>query len=209
MAYPSDRLRRLRRLRAFRNMVRETRVHRSDLILPLFVVEGTGIVEEVPSMPGVMRFSPDRLPGEIEQIASLGLQAVILFGIPAEKDETGTSALKENGVVQEAIRVIKKTAPELVVITDVCLCEYTSHGHCGVVRDKEVENDATIERISLMALSHAKAGADMVAPSDMMDGRVQAIRLVLDENSLTRVPIMSYAAKFSSAFYGPFRDSGL
>jgi porphobilinogen synthase len=188
-------------------MVQETRLHPSSLIYPLFVQEGKGIVEEISSMPGVSRFSPDRLGAEIAEIISLGLGSVILFGIPDEKDPTGSSAFDENGVVQQAIRTIKQEAAEMVVITDVCLCEYTSHGHCGVLDGEEVDNDATLDLLARMALSHAHAGADMVAPSDMMDGRVRAIRSVLDDAGFSAVPIMSYAAKFASAFYGPFREA--
>ncbi len=158
-------------------------------------------------MPGISRFSPDRLQGEIAEITSLGLRSVILFGIPEQKDPTGSAAFDEKGVVQEAIRRIKKEAPELVVITDVCLCEYTSHGHCGVLDGEEVDNDATLDLLDRMAVSHAEAGADMVAPSDMMDGRVGSIRNALDEGGFLHVPIMSYAAKFASAFYGPFREA--
>lgn len=207
MAFPVTRLRRLRRTGPLRDMVRETRLHPTDLIYPLFVLEGTGLSEEIPSMPGVMRHSPDRLSGEIEELRSLGLPAVILFGIPREKDPAGTPALAPDGVVQQAIRAIKAEAPDLVVITDVCLCEYTSHGHCGVLRGEEVDNDPTLEQLAAMALSHAEAGADMVAPSDMMDGRVRAIRARLDDNGFPDLPIMSYAAKYASAFYGPFRDA--
>jgi len=188
-------------------MVQETCLHLSDLIQPLFVVEGSGITAEIPSMPGIDRFSPDRLAEEVQEIASLGLSSVILFGIPAAKDPVGTSAYQETGVIQEAIRCIKKEVPELVVITDVCLCEYTSHGHCGVIKEGNVENDATLELLARMARSHAEAGADMVAPSDMMDGRVQAIRTTLDSAGFPHLPIMSYAAKFTSAFYGPFREA--
>jgi porphobilinogen synthase len=207
MAYPTERLRRMRRTGALRTLVQETRVHRSALIYPLFVVEGKGIVEEIASMPGICRFSPDRLQREIAEIASLGLVSVILFGIPAEKDPAGTAAYRENGVVQQAIRTIKKEVPEMVVFTDVCLCEYTSHGHCGVLDGQEVDNDATLGLLARMALSHAEAGADIVAPSDMMDGRAGAIRAALDQEGFTHVPIMSYAAKFASAFYGPFREA--
>jgi len=207
MGYPEERLRRLRKTASLRNMTRETRLHRSDLIYPLFVVEGSDIREEVPSMPGVFRFSPDRLPSEIGEIVELGLPSVILFGIPARKDPEGTSACDDKGVVQQAVRAIKNESPDLVVITDVCLCEYTSHGHCGVLRDRDVDNDETLKKLAAMALSHARAGADMVAPSDMMDGRVAAIRTALDAASFPHVPIMSYAAKFASAFYGPFRDA--
>ena len=207
MPYPQERLRRLRRKKTFRSMVKETSLHLNDFIFPLFVVQGSNKMEPISSLPGLSRFSPDRLTQEIQEIASLGLSAVILFGIPEEKDPSGSSALQDHGVVQEAIRVIKKAVPELVVITDVCLCEYTSHGHCGVVRDNEVHNDATLEFLARMAVSHAEAGADMVAPSDMMDGRVGAIRTALDGAGFTQLPIMSYAAKFASAFYGPFREA--
>ena len=207
MPYPQERLRRLRRKKTFRSMVKETSLHLNDFIFPLFVVQGSNKMEPISSLPGLSRFSPDRLTEEIQEIASLGLSAVILFGIPEEKDPSGSSALQDHGVVQDAIRVIKKAVPELVVITDVCLCEYTSHGHCGVVRDNEVHNDATLEFLARMAVSHAEAGADMVAPSDMMDGRVGAIRTALDGAGFTQLPIMSYAAKFASAFYGPFREA--
>jgi len=207
MPYPTERLRRLRRTGALRGMVQETRLHPSSLIYPLFVQEGKGIVEEISSMPGVSRFSPDRLHAEIAEIASLGLGSVILFGIPDKKDPTGSAAFDENGVVQQAIRTIKQEAPEMVVITDVCLCEYTSHGHCGVLDGQEVANDATLDLLARMAVSHTEAGADMVAPSDMMDGRVRAIRSALDQGGFSGVPIMSYAAKFASAFYGPFREA--
>ncbi|MGW8322125.1 MAG: porphobilinogen synthase [Thermodesulfobacteriota bacterium] len=207
MPYPTERLRRLRRTGALRGMVQETRLHPSSLIYPLFVQVGKGIVEEISSMPGVSRFSPDRLQAEIAEIASLGLASVILFGIPDQKDPTGSAAFDENGVVQQAIRTIKRESPEMVVITDVCLCEYTSHGHCGVLDGEEVANDATLDLLARMAVSHTEAGADMVAPSDMMDGRVRAIRNALDEGGFSHVPIMSYAAKFASAFYGPFREA--
>ncbi len=188
-------------------MVQETRLHPSQLIYPLFVQEGQGIVEEISSMPGICRFSPDRLQAEVAEIASLGLVSVILFGIPSEKDPTGSAAWQETGVVQQSIRTIKKEVPEMVVVTDVCLCEYTSHGHCGVLEGEEVANDATLELLARMSVSHAQAGADIVAPSDMMDGRVRAIRNALDEKGFSQVPIMSYAAKFASAFYGPFREA--
>jgi porphobilinogen synthase len=188
-------------------MVQETRLHPSSLIYPLFVQEGKNIVEEISSMPGVFRFSPDRLRAEIAEIASLDLSSIILFGIPDQKDPTGSAAFDENGVVQQAIRTIKQEASEMVVITDVCLCEYTSHGHCGVLDGEEVDNDATLDLLARMAVSHAEAGVDMVAPSDMMDGRVRVIRSALDEGGFSGVPIMSYAAKFASAFYGPFREA--
>jgi len=205
--YPQSRLRRLRRNPALRALVRENRVDTGDLIYPLFVEEGKNIKREIASMPGIPRFSPDRLPGEIEEIAKLKIPAVILFGIPKEKDEDGSSAYKAKGVVQQAIKAIKKTVPELLVITDVCLCEYTSHGHCGVVCAGQVDNDRTLPLLAKMALSHVEAGADIVAPSDMMDGRVLAIRRSLDEAGHVETPIISYAAKYSSAFYGPFRSA--
>jgi len=205
--YPQLRLRRLRRSPALRALVRENRVDAGDLIYPLFIEEGKNIKREIDSMPGIFRFSPDRLPGEIEDIAKLKIPAVLLFGIPKEKDETGSSAYKAKGVVQQAIKAIKKTVPELLVITDVCLCEYTSHGHCGVVCDGRVDNDRTLPLLAKMALSHVEAGADIVAPSDMMDGRVLAIRQTLDEAGYVETPILSYAAKYSSAFYGPFRSA--
>jgi len=207
MPYPEERLRRLRRTAALRAMVRETALRRDDLIYPLFIVEGQGLIQEVPSMPGISRFSPDLLGREIEEIVGLGIPAVILFGIPRDKDPSGNSAYRADGVIQKAVRTIKGHAPDLVVITDVCLCEYTSHGHCGVVQGEEILNDPTLALLSRMALSHAEAGADMVAPSDMMDGRIRAIRRALDEGGFSRIPIMSYAAKFASAFYGPFREA--
>ena len=207
MPYPTERLRRLRKTGALRGLVQETRLHRSALVYPLFVQEGKGIVEEIPSMPGISRFSPDRLQAEIAEVASLGLISVILFGIPAKKDPTGTAAYKKTGVVQQAIRTIKKEAPEMIVMTDVCLCEYTSHGHCGVLDGEEIDNDATLDLLARMAVSHADAGVDLVAPSDMMDGRVRTIRDGLDNAGFSSVPIMSYAAKYASAFYGPFREA--
>jgi len=200
-------LRRLRRNEALRALGRETKVEVGDLIYPLFVVEGKKAKQEISSMPGLYRLSKDLLPGEVEEIARLGIPAIILFGIPQKKDEVGSSAYHPNGVVQEAIRAIKKTAPELLVITDVCLCEYTSHGHCGVVVDGYVDNDKTLELLARTALSHAEAGADMVAPSDMMDGRVKAIRQTLDGKGFRDIPILAYAAKYASAFYGPFREA--
>lgn len=188
-------------------MFRETPLGIDDLIYPLFVTHGSGIRREVPSMPGVFQYSVDMLPPEVEEIASLGIDAVLLFGIPAEKDDTGSSAYRSDGVVQQAIHRIKEVTPDLVVITDVCLCEYTDHGHCGVVVDGDVDNDRTIDLLARTALSHAEAGADIVAPSDMMDGRVGAIRNALDGSGFAHVPIMSYAVKYASAFYGPFRDA--
>ncbi len=208
MNFPIYRPRRLRRTEALRGMVRETEVNVRDLIYPLFVIEGQGIRRDMVSMPGVCQLSPDRLAEEAKEVASLGIPAVILFGIPAEKDEAGSQAYRDDGVVQQAIRVIKRAVPELVVVTDVCLCEYTSHGHCGLLTaDGDVDNDPTLEILAKEALSHARAGADMVAPSDMMDGRVDAIRTILDDNGLTNIPIMAYAAKYASSFYGPFREA--
>ncbi len=201
------RLRRLRMTEAFRSMVRETELSTKDFIYPLFVVPGSRVRKEVKSMPGVFQLSVDEILRECVDVKTLGIPSVILFGIPERKDEVGSEAYDENGIVQTAIRGIKKEVPELVVITDVCLCEYTSHGHCGIVRDNEIVNDESIELLTKEALTHAHAGADMVAPSDMFDGRVQAIRRVLDQNGFHNIPIMSYAAKYASGFYGPFRDA--
>ena len=205
--FPEIRLRRLRRTATLRALVRETHVDIADLVYPMFVVEGKGIKQEISSMPEVFRFSPDRLEKEITEIAGLGIPAVLLFGIPENKDETGSSGLSAEGIVQQAIRVIKKTAPELLVITDVCLCEYTSHGHCGVIVDGQVDNDRTLSLLAKMSLSHAEAGADIIAPSDMMDGRVKTIRRALDETGFQHIPILAYTAKYASAFYGPFREA--
>ncbi len=205
--FPQIRMRRLRRTEALRALVRENRVDVGDLVYPMFVVEGKGIKEEIASMPGISRYSPDLILPEIEEVAGLKIPAVLLFGIPENKDDTGSSAYQPEGVVQQAIRAIKKSIPELIVITDVCLCEYTSHGHCGIVTSGEVDNDRTLPLLAKMALSHAEAGADIVAPSDMMDGRVKIIRETLDEKGWQHIPIMSYAAKYASAFYGPFREA--
>ncbi len=205
--FPEIRLRRLRRTATLRALVRETHVDVADLVYPMFIVEGKGIKQEISSMPDVFRFSPDRLAKEVAEIAGLGIPAVLLFGIPENKDETGSSALHSKGVIQQAIRVIKKTAPELLVITDVCLCEYTSHGHCGVIVDGQVDNDRTLPLLAKMSLSHAEAGADIIAPSDMMDGRVKTIRMALDETGFQHIPILAYTAKYASAFYGPFREA--
>ncbi|HLU26650.1 MAG TPA: porphobilinogen synthase [Longimicrobiales bacterium] len=206
-SFPELRFRRLRRTETLRRMVRETRVTVDDLILPLFVVGGEGIRRPVRSMPGVFQTSVDELLRDAEEAAALGIPAVLLFGIPDDKDELGTSGYAEDGVVQRAVRALKRELPELVVITDVCLCEYTSHGHCGVIREGAVDNDATLELLARQALSHARAGADIVAPSDMMDGRVGVIRRALDDAGYGEVAILSYAAKFASAFYGPFREA--
>ena len=205
--FPQMRLRRLRNNPALRALVRENHVDVGDLIYPLFVEEGKNLKKEISAMPGIFRFSPDRLAREVEEIAKLKIPAVLLFGIPQEKDEIGSGAYKAKGIVQQAIKVIKKAAPELLVVTDVCLCEYTSHGHCGIVADGDVDNDRTLPLLAKTALSHAEAGADIIAPSDMMDGRVEAIRWALDEGGFTDTPILSYAAKYSSAFYGPFRKA--
>lgn len=207
MSYPVNRMRRLRRTETLRRMVREVSVSVDDLICPLFVTHGLDVKLQIPSMPGVFHFSVDALVKEARELAELGIPAVLLFGLPAAKDEVGSEAYSPEGIVQRAVRALKKAVPELVVITDVCLCEYTSHGHCGIVRDGQVVNDETLDLIARTALSHAQAGADIVAPSDMMDGRVLAIRDILDDNGFTDTPILSYAAKFASAFYGPFRDA--
>ena len=205
--FPQVRLRRLRRTETLRALIRENRVDVGDLIYPMFVIEGKGIKEEITSMPGISRYSPDQLPLEIEEVARLKIPAVLLFGIPENKDETGSSAYHPEGVIQQAIRVIKDSVPELIVITDVCLCEYTSHGHCGVVTNGQIDNDQTLPLLAKMAISHVEAGADIVAPSDMMDGRVKIIREALDEKVFQHIPILSYAAKYASAFYGPFREA--
>ena len=190
-----------------RRLVRETCVSVDDLVYPLFIREGEGIKEPITSMTGCFHFSPDTIAAEATDVALLGIPAVLLFGLPGRKDEIGSEAWAENGVVQRAIREIKGATPELLVITDVCLCEFTSHGHCGVIREGKVDNDPTCELLAKMALSHVQAGADIVAPSDMMDGRVKYIREALEENGFEDVAIMSYAAKYASAFYGPFRDA--
>jgi porphobilinogen synthase len=205
--YPQYRARRLRRTPAIRRMVAETRVDVDDLILPLFVATGSGVRREIGSMPGVFQTSVDELLKDARAAAELGIPAVLLFGIPATKDEQGSSGYDDDGIVQVAVRALKQALPELVVITDVCLCEYTSHGHCGVLHDGAVDNDATLALLARQALSHARAGADIVAPSDMMDGRVAAIRRALDGEGYGDVAILSYAAKYASAFYGPFREA--
>ena len=202
-----NRPRRLRKNVAIRNMVAETMVNPDSLVYPMFVVEGEGIKEEIPSMPGQYRFSIDEILQELESCVIVGIRSILLFGIPDSKDEMATSAYDDDGIVQRAIRAIKAKFPELYVITDVCLCEYMSHGHCGIIKDGDVDNDPTLELLAKTALSHAVAGADMVAPSDMMDGRVAAIRTKLDENGFSNTPIMAYSAKFASAYYGPFRDA--
>lgn len=205
--FPVTRLRRLRMKEALRGMVRENFLRKEDLIYPLFVVPGKKVRNEVKSMPGVFQLSIDETVRECVEVRKLGIPSIILFGIPEHKDDVGSGAYDEHGIVQEAVRAIKKEVPELVVITDVCLCEYTSHGHCGIVNGNEIVNDASIELLAKEALTHAQAGADIIAPSDMFDGRVQLIRETLDDNGFDNLPIMSYAAKYASGFYGPFRDA--
>ena len=207
MSFPRDRLRRLRGSETLRRMVAETKLSRDDLLLPLFIVEGSGIREPIASMPGVCRFSVDQVVDEAKRVADLGVPGIMLFGIPNSKDARGSGADQADGIVQRAVSAIKAGVGDLCVITDVCLCEYTDHGHCGLVEGEQVLNDPSVERLALTALSHARAGADMVAPSDMMDGRVAAIRSTLDEHDFENLPILSYAAKYASAFYGPFRDA--
>jgi len=207
MPFPIQRMRRLRRSESIRRLVRETRLSPAELILPLFVCPGEGVKREISSMPGNFQMSIDETVRECETVRALGLGGVILFGIPETKDEEASGAYDANGIVQRAIRAIKRAVPDLLVVTDVCNCEYTSHGHCGKVVQDDVENDETLEWLAAAALSHALAGADVVAPSDMMDGRVAAIRKRLDENGFIKVPILSYAAKYASAFYGPFREA--
>ena len=207
MSFPVNRMRRLRRTEALRRMSRETRLSRDDLVLPLFVVEGSGLRQPIASMPGVCRWSADQVIEETKRVFDLGVPAVILFGIPAEKDARGSGADAADGVVQRAVSSIKGQLPELCVMTDVCLCEYTDHGHCGLVEGDRVLNDPSLARLAATALSHARAGADIVAPSDMMDGRVAAIRSALDAHDFPDVAILAYAAKFASAYYGPFRDA--
>ena len=202
-----NRPRRLRTNETLRSMVRETHVSKASLIYPLFVIEGENIKEEIPSMPGQYRYSVDRVGEELEALSAAGVNSVMFFGIPGYKDETGSGAYDENGIVQKALRRAKADFPGLYCITDVCMCEYTSHGHCGTLCGDYVDNDKTLELLSMTALSHAAAGADMVAPSDMMDGRVGAIRTALDKNGYINIPVMSYAVKYASAFYGPFREA--
>lgn len=207
MSFPKIRMRRLRSSESMRRLIRETTLSVDDLVYPLFVRDGEGLKEPIKSMTDCFHFSPDTVASEAAEVAALGIPAVLLFGLPDKKDETGSQAWAEDGVVQRSIKQIKKAAPDLLVITDICLCAYTSHGHCGVIKDGKIDNDATCELLAKVALSHAQAGADIVAPSDMMDGRVKYIREALEENDFHDVAIMSYAAKFASAFYGPFRDA--
>ena len=205
--FPVRRMRRLRRTPGLRRLVQETHLVPSQLVWPLFVRHGTGVRQEVSALPGVYQTSVDELVKDAERAASLGLGGVILFGLPAEKDATGSEAYDEQGIVQQAIRAVKRAVPDLVVMADLCLCEYTDHGHCGVITDGDVDNDATVYLLGKAAVVQARAGADIVAPSDMMDGRVAGIRKALDAAGFSRVPIMSYAAKMASAFYGPFREA--
>lgn len=205
--FPAVRLRRTRQNERLRGLVRETRLSVEQLIYPLFVAEGLSQPREITSMPGIMQWPLEQLGREVERVAQLGIPAVLLFGIPNEKDEVGSQAYDTHGIIQQAIRLIKAEAPGIVVMTDVCLCEYTSHGHCGVIRDGEVQNDESLGLLAQMALSHVEAGADLVAPSDMMDGRVGAIRRALDEHGFSATPIMAYSAKYASGFYGPFREA--
>lgn len=207
MYFPDYRPRRFRRTENLRRMVRETRLSVDQLVYPLFVVPGSGVKNPVQSMPGVFQFSVDRLVEEVGSVVGLDIPGVILFGLPETKDERGSQAHAENGPVQQAVRAIKQAWPDLTVMTDVCLCEYTSHGHCGLLDGNEVDNDSTLEILAEVALSHAMAGADVIAPSDMMDGRVAAIRGALDESGFDRVAILAYSAKYCSGFYGPFREA--
>ncbi len=205
--FPVSRLRRLRRSTAIRDMFRETSIGKADLIYPLFIVEGENLKKEISSMPGQFQLSIDNAIRECAELETLGINSVLLFGIPLEKDEVGSGAYADDGIIQRATREIKKNFPDMLVITDVCMCEYTSHGHCGVVEDGYVQNDATLVLLAREAVSHAQSGADIIAPSDMMDGRVGAIRKALDEAGFAETLIMAYSAKFSSAFYGPFREA--
>jgi porphobilinogen synthase len=207
MFFPTFRARRIRGKEMFRAMVRETSLSVNDLIYPMFSAFGRGIRKEVSSMPGIYQQSIEHIVAEAQEAYGLGVPAVLLFGIPEKKDAVGSDAYAEHGIIQETIRALKKDVPGLMVITDVCMCEYTDHGHCGIIRDNDVDNDATLELLAKEALSHARAGADMVAPSDMMDGRVAAIREALDQNGFANVPLMSYAVKYASGYYGPFREA--
>jgi porphobilinogen synthase len=207
MFFPTYRPRRLRRNEVIREMVRETKLSVSDFVYPVFVLPGEKIKEEISSMPGMFRQSIDNVIDEIKEAKDLGIRAILLFGIPEKKDELGSEGYDENGIIQRALRRIKEKIEGVILITDVCMCEYTSHGHCGIIREGEVDNDKTLEYLARISVSHAKAGADIVAPSDMMDGRVGAIREALDKNGFENVAIMSYSAKYASAFYGPFREA--
>jgi len=207
MRFPIYRPRRLRRNENFRRLVRETKLSVDDLIMPLFIVPGTRVTNPISSMPGIAQLSIDRAVEECKEIRDLGIPGVILFGIPDHKDAVGSDAYDDNGVIQRALRTLKEQVPGLLLLTDVCFCEYTDHGHCGIIKGQDVDNDATLDILAKEALAHARAGADMVAPSDMMDGRVSAIRQALDSEGFPHIPIMAYAAKFASGFYGPFREA--
>ncbi len=207
MYFPRYRARRTRKTETLRRMVRENHLRVDDLIYPMFSAFGENIKNEIPSMPGIYQHSIENLVEEAREVYALGIPAVILFGIPESKDSVGTDAYSDTGIIQRTIRALKKEVPELTVITDVCMCEYTDHGHCGVIKDGDVDNDSTLELLAAEALSHAQAGADIVAPSDMMDGRIAALRETLDDNGFSHIPIMSYAVKYASAYYGPFRDA--
>ncbi len=207
MNFPDYRPRRLRRNATLRRMVRETHLRVDDLIYPMFSAFGTNIKKEISSMPGIYQQSIEHIVAEAKEVRELGIPAVILFGIPQTKDAVGSDAYSDSGIIQSTIRAIKAEIPELLVITDVCLCEYTDHGHCGVIKDGDVDNDATLELLAREALSHVQAGADIVAPSDMMDGRIAAIRMMLDDHGFEQIPIMSYAVKYASSYYGPFREA--
>src|SRR5580704_15671744 len=207
MPFPTQRLRRLRSTPAIRDLVRETRLDPAQFILPLFACPGEGVRREIGSMPGNYQLSIDELVKECSEVQSLGIGGVMLFGLPESKDEIASGAYSDDGIVQRAVRALRRELPELLIVTDVCNCEYTSHGHCGLIKDGDVDNDATLQWLAKTALSHARAGADIVAPSDMMDGRVGAIRQALDANGYEKTPILAYAAKFASVFYGPFREA--
>lgn len=202
-----NRTRRLRKSEGIRRLVQETKLSVDDFIYPLFIEEGENIESEIPSMPGIKRYSLDTISKELDEVVELNIPAVLLFGIPSEKDDEGTETWNDNGIMQQAIRFIKKNYPNLYVITDVCFCEYTSHGHCGIIHNHDVDNDATLVNIAKQVVSHAKAGVDMVAPSGMMDGTIQVIREALDNTGFVNLPIMAYSVKYASAFYGPFRDA--
>ncbi|MEZ0323469.1 MAG: porphobilinogen synthase [Hydrogenothermaceae bacterium] len=207
MSFPINRLRRLRKNENIRRLVRETVLSVNDLIYPIFVEDGENIEKEIPSMPGIYRYSIDRLSKELDEVVNLNIPAVLLFGIPSHKDEVGSNTWNEEGIIQKAVRYIKQNYPQLYVITDVCFCEYTSHGHCGVLHNHDVDNDKTLENTRKQVISHVKAGADMVAPSGMMDGVVKTIREALDSEGFYHIPIMAYSAKFASSYYGPFREA--
>lgn len=205
--FPEVRMRRLRRTQNIRNMVQEVQLNMNDYIYPIFVIEGQDIKNEIPSMPGIYQFSLDHLLEEVQRAVDVGVIAIMFFGIPAKKDECGSEAYNDDGIIQQAVRLVRANYPELVISTDVCMCEYTSHGHCGLIKGETVDNDSTLELLAKIAVSHAKAGADILAPSDMMDGRIGVIRDALDEAGYMDVIIMAHAVKYASSFYGPFRDA--